>query len=312
MIGRNMVHHGSGGPVGDTKPSLDARIYFRQSGNMEHDRASLAFAILGHPDRLAVFRLLMRFAPQGVRPTEIAQALGLKQNTLSHHLADLTGAGLVRVTRQGRSLFHAVDLDQAERLIGYLALDVGRARPDLLAPLLTHRKATAMHDTDFDVLFICSGNSARSIFAEALLRDLGKGRFQAFSAGTRPGSALNPFALKVLRRNGHDTGALRSKHILEFQRPGAIVMDFVFTVCDTAAAEECPPWPGQPITGHWGLPDPVKATGTDAERALIFAQTYAALRRRIAAFVELPFESLSRMSLQSQVDSIGDDTDAKA
>ena len=279
---------------------------------MEHDRASLAFAILGHPDRLAVFRLLMRFAPQGVRPTEIAQALGLKQNTLSHHLADLTGAGLVRVTRQGRSLFHAVDLDQAERLIGYLALDVGRARPDLLAPLLTHRMATAMHDTDFDVLFICSGNSARSIFAEALLRDLGKGRFQAFSAGTRPGSALNPFALEVLRRNGHDTGALRSKHILEFQRPGAIVMDFVFTVCDTAAAEECPPWPGQPITGHWGLPDPVKATGTDAERALIFAQTYAALRRRIAAFVELPFESLSRMSLQSQVDSIGADTDAKA
>ena len=279
---------------------------------MEHDRASLAFAILGHPDRLAVFRLLMRFAPQGVRPTEIAQALGLKQNTLSHHLADLTGAGLVRVTRQGRSLFHAVDLVQAERLIGYLALDVGRARPDLLAPLLTHRKATAMHDTDFDVLFICSGNSARSIFAEALLRDLGKGRFQAFSAGTRPGSALNPFALEVLRRNGHDTGALRSKHILEFQRPGAIVMDFVFTVCDTAAAEECPPWPGQPITGHWGLPDPVKATGTDAERALVFAQTYAALRRRIAAFVELPFESLSRMSLQSQVDSIGADTDAKA
>jgi protein-tyrosine-phosphatase/DNA-binding transcriptional ArsR family regulator len=279
---------------------------------MEHDRASLAFAILGHPDRLAVFRLLMRFAPQGVRPTEIAQALGLKQNTLSHHLADLTGAGLVRVTRQGRSLFHAVDLDQAERLIGYLALDVGRARPDLLAPLLTHRKATAMHDTDFDVLFICSGNSARSIFAEALLRDLGQGRFQAFSAGTRPGSALNPFALEVLRRNGHDTGALRSKHILEFQRPGAIVMDFVFTVCDTAAAEECPPWPGQPITGHWGLPDPVKATGTDAERALVFAQTYAALRRRIAAFVELPFESLSRMSLQSQVDSIGADTDAKA
>jgi protein-tyrosine-phosphatase/DNA-binding transcriptional ArsR family regulator len=279
---------------------------------MEHDRASLAFAILGHPDRLAVFRLLMRFAPQGVLPTEIAQALGLKQNTLSHHLADLTGAGLVRVTRQGRSLFHAVDLDQAERLIGYLALDVGRARPDLLAPLLTHRKATAMHDTDFDVLFICSGNSARSIFAEALLRDLGQGRFQAFSAGTRPGSALNPFALEVLRRNGHDTGALRSKHILEFQRPGAIVMDFVFTVCDTAAAEECPPWPGQPITGHWGLPDPVKATGTDAERALVFAQTYAALRRRIAAFVELPFESLSRMSLQSQVDSIGADTDAKA
>jgi ArsR family transcriptional regulator, arsenate/arsenite/antimonite-responsive transcriptional repressor / arsenate reductase (thioredoxin) len=116
----------------------------------------------------------------------------------------------------------------------------------------------------------------------------------------------------VLKRNGHDISGLRSKHISEFQQPGAIVMDFVFTVCDTAAAEDCPPWPGQPITGHWGLPDPVKATGTEAERALVFAQTYAALRRRIAAFVELPFDSLSRMSLQSHVDAIGTHIDAKA
>ncbi|THD82358.1 metalloregulator ArsR/SmtB family transcription factor [Aliigemmobacter aestuarii] len=277
---------------------------------MEQNRAAHAFATLGHPGRLAVFRLLMRFAPQGVRPTEIAEALGLKQNTLSHHLADLTASGLVGVRRQGRSLFYAVDLDATEGLIGYLALDVGRARPDLLAPLLSAPKDSAQMDptppdTDFAVLFICSGNSARSIFAEALLRDLGKCRFQAFSAGTRPNTALNPFALDVLRRNGHDTSGLRSKHISEFQQPGGIVMDFVFTVCDTAAAEECPPWPGQPITGHWGLPDPVKATCTDAERALVFAQTYAALRRRIAAFVELPFASLSRMSLQSRVDAIG-------
>ncbi|KAF0115559.1 MAG: ArsR family transcriptional regulator/protein tyrosine phosphatase [Rhodobacteraceae bacterium] len=272
---------------------------------MEQSRAILAFATLGHPDRLAVFRLLMRFAPQGVRPTEIAEAMGLKPNTLSHHLADLVAAGLVGVTRAGRSLFYAVDLDATEALVGYLALDVGRARPDLLSSLLTSRKDSDMRDTDFDVLFICSGNSARSIFAEALLRDLGKGKFQAFSAGYRPGTTLNPFALEILQRNGHDIAGLRAKHVSEFQQPGSIVMDFVFTVCDTAAAEECPPWPGQPITGHWGLPDPVKATGTDAERALVFAQTYAALRRRIAAFVELPFESLTRLSLQSHVDAIG-------
>jgi protein-tyrosine-phosphatase/DNA-binding transcriptional ArsR family regulator len=294
------------------KPSLDAESHFLYSGSMEHNHATHAFAALGHPGRLAVFRLLMRFAPQGVRPTEMAEALGLKQNTLSHHLADLTASGLVAVTRVGRSLYYAVDLDAAEGLIGYLALDVGRARPDLLAPLRSSKKDTApmpspLHDTDFDVLFICSGNSARSIFAEALLRDLGQGKFQSFSAGTRPNSELNPFALEILQRNGHDTASLRSKHISEFQQPGAILMDFVFTVCDTAAAEECPPWPGQPITGHWGLPDPVKATGTDAEKALIFAQTYAALRRRITAFVELPFESLSRMSLQSSVDAIGID-----
>ena len=284
---------------------------------MEQNPAALAFATLGHPGRLAVFRLLMRFAPQGVRPTEIAEALGLKQNTLSHHLGDLTACGLVGVVRQGRSLYYAVDLDATEGLIGYLALNVGRARPDLLAPLLSTRLETAPmtnddRSTDFTVLFICSGNSARSIFAEALLRDLGKGKFRAFSAGTRPNTALNPFALEILKRNGHDISGLCSKHISAFQQPDSVVMDFVFTVCDTAAAEECPPWPGQPITGHRGLPDPVKATGTDAERALVFAQTYAALRRRILAFVALPFGSLNRLSLQSRVDAIGTDTDAKA
>ncbi len=279
---------------------------------MDIQTAAHLFSTLGHPDRLAVFRLLMRFAPQGARPTEIAQALRLKQNTLSHHLADLTASGLVTVTRDGRSLYYAASLDTAEGLIGYLALDVGRARPDLISPLIATGKDAAMQDTDFDVLFICSGNSARSIFAEALLRDLGRGKFQAFSAGIRPNTDLNPFALQVLQRNGHDISTLRAKHVTEFQQPGSIVMDFVFTVCDTSAAEECPPWPGQPITGHWGLPDPVKATGTDAEKALVFAQTYAALRRRIMAFVELPFDALSRLSLQSRVDAIGTDSEAKA
>jgi protein-tyrosine-phosphatase len=248
----------------------------------------------------------MRFAPRGVRPTEIVEALGLKTNTLSHHLADLTSAGLVQVERQGRSLFYSVDLDTTEGLIGYLALDVGRARPDLLSSLTASDKETlTMGDKTCNVLFICSGNSARSLFAETLLRDLGRGKFTAFSAGTQPGTSPNPFALEVLERNGHDTSVLRSKDISEFQRPGAPVMDFVFTVCDTAAAEECPPWQGQPITGHWGLPDPVKAIGTDAEKALVFAQTYGALRRRVSAFVELPFTSLDRLSLQSRVDAIG-------
>lgn len=272
---------------------------------MEQSHIPQAFATLGHPDRLAVFRLLMRFAPRGVRPTEMAEALGLKPNTLSHHLADLASAGLVQVTRQGRSLFYAADLHMTEELIGYLVLDLGRARPNLVSSLSSAEKELSpMRDTGFNVLFICSGNSARSIFAEALLRDLGQGKFTAFSAGTRPGTSLNPFALDVLDRNGHDTSLLRAKHLSEFQAEGAPVMDFVFTVCDAAAAEECPPWPGQPITGHWGLPDPVKATGTDAEKALVFAQTYGALRRRIAAFVALPFVTLDRLALQASVDAI--------
>ena len=275
---------------------------------MEKIIATKAFATLGHPDRLAVFRLLMRFAPQGVRPTEIAGALGLKANTLSHHLADLTSAGLAHVERQGRSLFYSANLETTEGLIGYLALDVGRARPDLLSSLTKcSKEMPTMGKKTWNVLFICSGNSARSLFAEGLLRDLGKDKFTAFSAGTRPGTNPNPLALEVLERGGHDTSVLRSKDISEFQQLGAPVMDFVFTVCDTAAGEECPPWPGQPITGHWGLPDPVTATGTDAEKALVFAQTYSNLRHRISAFVELPFASLDRLSLQTRVDAISTD-----
>ena len=270
-------------------------------------RATNAFATLGHPGRLAVFRLLMRFAPQGVRPTEIAAALGLKRNTLSHHLADLTASRLARVERRGRSLYYAVDLDTTEGLVGFLALDVGRARPDLLSSLLAAHKDPAPRAAGFNVLFVCAGNSARSVFAEALLRDLGKGRFRAFSGGTRPNDAANPFALDVLQRNGHDTSGLLSKHISEFQRDGADIMDFVFTVCDAAATEDCPPWRGPPVTGHWGLPDPATATGTDADKARAFARTYGALRTRIMNFVALPFDSLSRLSLQSRVDAIGAD-----
>ncbi len=279
---------------------------------MEKKTAALAFATLGHPDRLSVFRLLMRFTPRGVRPTEIAEALGLKANTLSHHLSDLTSAGLTRVERQGRSLLYSVNLDTTEGLIGYLALDVGRARPDLLSSLAASaQKVPTMSTKTWNVLFICSGNSARSLFAEALLRDLGKGKFNAYSAGTRPGTSPNPFALEVLERQEHDISTLRSKDITVFQQADAPVMDFVFTVCDTAAAEECPPWSGQPITGHWGLPDPVKATGTDAEKALVFAQTYGALRRRISAFVNLPIASLDRLALQTRVDAIGTDATKK-
>jgi ArsR family transcriptional regulator, arsenate/arsenite/antimonite-responsive transcriptional repressor / arsenate reductase (thioredoxin) len=279
---------------------------------MDQSSASHAFSTLGHPGRLGVFRLLLRFTPQGVRPTEIAEALGLKQNTLSHHLAELTRCGLVGGTRRGRSLLYSVNLTTTEELIGYLALDLCRARPDLMSPLCGFQKERSMRDKNFHVLFICSGNSARSIFAEALLRDLGDGKFKVFSAGVRPNSQLNPFALEVLKRNGHDVSGLRSKHLSEFQRAGSPVMDFVFTVCDTAAAEECPPWPGQPITGHWGLPDPVKATGTDAEKALVFAQTYGALRRRIAAFVELPLGSLDKLAIQTHVDEIGVDGPARS
>jgi arsenate reductase len=162
-----------------------------------------------------------------------------------------------------------------------------------------------MTDPRYTVLFICTGNSARSIFAETLLRDMAGDRFEVYSAGTAPQSALNPFALEVLRQKGHDTARLRAKNVSEFQGPDAPRFDFVFTVCNQAANEECPPWPGQPVSAHWGMPDPVKAEGTEAEKSLAFQTAYGTLRNRIAAFAALPLDALDRISLQRAVDDIG-------
>mgnify|MGYP003885362347 FL=1 len=162
-----------------------------------------------------------------------------------------------------------------------------------------------MPDRKYNVLFICTGNSARSIFAESLLRKISSDRFNAYSAGTKPYSELNPFALRVLKDKGHDISNLRSKNVSEFSGPDAPDLDFVFTVCNQAANEECPAWEGQPISGHWGMPDPVKAEGTDAEKSLAFQHAYGALKRRIEAFTALPVESLDRIGLQSAVDDIG-------
>lgn len=161
-----------------------------------------------------------------------------------------------------------------------------------------------MPDRKYNVLFICTGNSARSIFAESILRALSGDRFNVFSAGTRPYSELNPFALKVLEDKGHDISLLRSKNVSEFSGRDAPALDFVFTVCNRAANEECPAWEGQPISGHWGMPDPVKADGTDAEKSLAFQHAYGALKRRIEAFTALPVESLDRIALQSAIDRI--------
>lgn len=274
---------------------------------MEINTATQAFTALGHPGRLSVFRLLVRRAPQGARPTEIAETLALKQNTLSHYLADLESAGLIGATREGRSLIYSVDMQRAGDLLGYLVNDCCRGRPDLCAQLLQQGASPVMSTRPFNVLFICSGNSARSIFAEAILNATAPDRFRAFSAGTRPGTQLNTYAVEVLQRAGLDTSALRSKHISEFEAPDAPQMDFVFTVCDAAAAEECAPWPGQPISAHWGVPDPVKATGTDAEKALAFGKAFSELNRRIMAFSALPVDQLDRLALQRSVDHIGRD-----
>ena len=161
-----------------------------------------------------------------------------------------------------------------------------------------------MTDRKYNVLFICTGNSARSIFAEAILRKEAGDRFNVYSAGTRPQSSLNPFALDVLRQKGHDIAVLRAKNVAEFQGPDAPGFDFVFTVCNQAANEDCPAWTGQPVSAHWGMPDPVKAEGTEAQKSLAFQQAYGALQNRIRAFAALPIASLDRISLQKAVDAI--------
>jgi len=157
----------------------------------------------------------------------------------------------------------------------------------------------------YTVLFLCTGNSARSILAESLLNRMAGGRFHALSAGSQPAGQVNPFALALLKREGHDTTGLRSKSWDEIAARGT-PLDFVFTVCDSAAAETCPVWPGQPVSAHWGLPDPAAVTGSDAEKAAAFADTYRQLRQRLDAFTNLPMASLDRLSLKSRLDAIGE------
>ena len=157
----------------------------------------------------------------------------------------------------------------------------------------------------FNVLFLCTGNSARSILAEAILNREGKGKFVAYSAGSQPKGSVHPFAIELLKKLNHPTEHLRSKSWDEFAGRGAPEMDFVFTVCDNAASEVCPVWPGQPMTAHWGVPDPAAAEGSEAERRLAFADAYRQLSNRISIFTSLPIASLDRLSLQRRLEDIG-------
>lgn len=160
-------------------------------------------------------------------------------------------------------------------------------------------------DRPYNVLFLCTGNSARSIIAEAILNKLGSGKFHAFSAGSQPKSRLNPNTIQLLSGLGYDTAGFRSKSWNEFASPGAPALDFVFTVCDNAAGEACPFWPGQPMTAHWGIPDPAETTGSPAEIGMAFRDAYRMLHQRIAVFVALPIRSLDQLSLQAKLKEIG-------
>lgn len=263
---------------------------------------------LAHPARLAVFRLLVRRAPEGATPGEMQEVLGKAPSTLSAHLAQLRAAGLVTMTREGRSLRYRADLDALGGLIDYLVADCCRGRADLCAPLARGALDRAGAPVDgarpLTVLFICTGNTARSILSEALLRHLGGERFRALSAGTRPEGVVNPFALRVLRAHGVDTAGLSSKSLDDIEADPSARPDLVFTVCDRAAAEECPVWLGDAIVAHWGLPDPAAVRGTEAERLAAFEDAYRTIHRRLSALVALPIGDMDRAELQRAVDRI--------
>jgi protein-tyrosine-phosphatase len=169
-----------------------------------------------------------------------------------------------------------------------------------------------MTERKYNVLFLCTGNSARSIIAECILNRHGQGRFTAFSAGSHPAGRVNPYAIELLKNQNYPTAALRSKNWDEFAAPGAPALDFVFTVCDNAANEVCPVWPGQPMSAHWGLPDPAAVEGPEAVKRAAFADTMRMLTQRISIFCSLPLASLDRLSLQKRLDEIGKTRDVPA
>ena len=260
---------------------------------------------LGHPQRMAVFRLLVRRYPDAVAAGDIGGALSIKPSTLSVYLSALRDVGLVSQTRQGTSILYQANVSAVQEIMDFLMLECCKGRPEMCG--MTARPL--VQDRKFNVLFICSANSARSIFAEAILRHEAGHLFNVFSAGVKPGDGLNPMAMRLLEGQGYDVSVLKPQALSFFQTEKMPAMDFVFTVCDEAANEECPPWPGQPISAHWGVPDPVRAMGSEAERTLAFQTAYTMLRNRILAFAALPFETLDRSTLQHKIDDLAKDKD---
>lgn len=271
--------------------------------------AAKAFAALSQINRLNIFRALVVAGPEGLFPSALADSLGMPSNTLSFHLKELLGSALISQTREGRHVLYRANFSQINALGIFLMDDCCKdshvpSSTSLSRPLNPAQEIT-MNAPKKNVLFLCTGNSARSIMAEAILNQLGANRFQAFSAGSHPNGSVSPHAIALLEKNNFATENLRSKNWDEFAKADAPQMDFVLTVCDKAAGEVCPLWPGQPISAHWGVSDPVDVQGSDAEKAQAFVDAFLVLNRRISLLLSLPMESLDRLALQNEVKHIG-------
>ena len=277
---------------------------------MESSEAAAVFAALSQETRLDLVRLLIARGANGLPAGDISARLGVPSSTLSFHLAALERAGLTQSTRQGRQIIHAVRIDGLRRLLSFLTEACCAGRPELcgdLARLLPPLPDEELGMTPaFNVLFLCTHNSARSIMAEAILQEIGRGRFRAYSAGSDPIDEPNPEVMAKLRALGHDTDSLRSKSWHEFTGPSAPRMDFVLTLCDTLHGQTCPDFGALAVTGAWPLPDPVKFTGGEVERASMLNMLYASLRRRIEIFISLPFATLDRIAMKARLDQLAE------
>ncbi|MCU0889759.1 MAG: metalloregulator ArsR/SmtB family transcription factor [Rubritepida sp.] len=285
---------------------------------MEDEQAALAFTALGQPTRLALLRALLARGPSGLPAGDVAARLGVPPSTLSFHLRTLEQAGLVAATRHGRSLVYAAQVARLRALFAFLAdacCDGDPARCGDLARLLHPpiEEAPMSTPAPFNVLFLCTRNSARSVMAEAILNKLGAGRFRAFSAGSDPAPAgPMPEVIAQLAALGHDVSSLTSKSWDLFMEPAAPAMDFVISLCDILAGQACPDFGSTTVTAAWPLPDPAKFTGNAAERATLLNELYAALHRRIGIFTSLPIAALDRMALKARLDELAHPMAARA
>lgn len=277
---------------------------------MQSSEAATAFGALSQDTRLDLIRLLIAEGARGLSAGDLAARLSIPASTLSFHISALERVGLTQSTRHGRQIIHAVRIEGLRRLFSFLTETCCGGRPDLCGDLARLLPPLPVADTGmipaFNVLFLCTHNSARSIMAEAILQKIGRARFRAYSAGSDPIAEPNPEVIEKLQVLGHDTATLRSKSWHEFTGSSAPRIDFVITLCDTLNGQICPDFGEFPITGAWPMPDPVKFTGSSVERASMLNILYAAIRRRIEIFTALPFATLDRIAMKARLDHLAD------
>ncbi len=283
---------------------------------MEATDAALGFAALSQETRLGLMRLLATRGASGMAAGDLAAKLRQAPSTLSFHLSALEQAGLLQSTRQGRHVIYAVRIAGLRALFSFLTETCCSGRPELCGDLARLLPEETLEDESmtpaFNVLFLCTHNSARSQMAEVILNQIGKGKFNAYSAGSEPAQGPMAEVIEKLKTLGHDVSRLRCKSWNDFAGPNAPRMDFVITLCDTLQGQRCPDFGEKPVTAAWPLPDPAKFSGTAIERATMINELYGMIRRRLEIFINLPYASLDRMALRKRLDELGDSTMASA